>query len=248
MNPDDAKIKIKELLLRGQSEEALGFVRKTFGIEEADAILLMETVKDELLEQGHSLPEKREAIEKTEMVKDLDITPEQVRQFQKQIVTSFLFSSSILRGCFTYLLIMGAAIFGLFSIGSLAGLGIYYYFQKDIIENGIKVEGEVLEMRSDPDDERAFAPTIRYHLDGIERRYLNKYYHNPPEFQVGQKVILYLQNPEADQIILESSGEVEFFMKVLGGICLFFITITFILILVSRKLGKTNPPQPNRNG
>jgi hypothetical protein len=133
-----------------------------------------------------------------------------------------------LRGCLQ-IAAKGLGIFLLIvSVMFLAAGGIIYFLQEHSISNSDLVSGVVTEMKTI--DTGGSAPVVAYEWNGEKRSYESNYYASPPDYEVGQRVSLYINRDEPDDIIVDTF--VDRYALIVGllvpGVVLLLISIVFL--------------------
>ncbi|CAG4989723.1 hypothetical protein DYBT9275_00357 [Dyadobacter sp. CECT 9275] len=105
-----------------------------------------------------------------------------------------------------------------FVIGLTLCSAAYYFYQKGryLIDHGIKVKGLVIGMHRIQRYEYPVAPSIRFMTrEGKERVWHSSEGRNPPQFEVGQEVVLHYNPNDPDEVQLEND---YLLVYVFGGI------------------------------
>lgn len=91
------------------------------------------------------------------------------------------------------------------SLMFLAAGGVFYFLQYQSISNSDKVSGVVTEMKLLDTGESA--PVVEYEWKGSKRSYESTYYASPPDYQVGQKLDLYVNRDDPEDITLDTFAD-----------------------------------------
>lgn len=115
----------------------------------------------------------------------------------------------------------------------LLGAAFYtYQYQSQTIETGVKVVGVVVDMEY---SDGAGAPVVAYPWDGEERIYRSDTYTNPPAFDKGEEVTLYVDPTDPDKILIDSFSERWLGVLVLGLMGGVFGMVALAMIFVNRR-------------
>jgi hypothetical protein len=100
-----------------------------------------------------------------------------------------------------------------------ATAGIFYYGQK-AQDQYTKVEGAVIKNQYKGDMAR---PVIRYSWDGKELLYVDNTYTNPPAYERDEKVELFVNPGDPEDVWINTFMGRYFVMTILGGLGLLFL-------------------------
>jgi hypothetical protein len=113
-------------------------------------------------------------------------------------------------------------VFAFSGVGLLliAIAALLFYFDQRAMSLYTPVEGVVI--RNQP-MRGMVRPVFRYTWQGKEELYFSTTYTNPPAFDVGEKVTLYVNPSGTNDVMVDSFSERFLAMTIVGGIGLFFI-------------------------
>lgn len=90
-----------------------------------------------------------------------------------------------------------------------------YRNNRNLIENGVRTKGTVIDLHRLKPREYPLAPSIRYRkTDGTEHVFHSSEARNPPEYQIGEEVTLYYDPKDPDNVHLKGN---YFFVYVFAG-------------------------------
>jgi hypothetical protein len=113
----------------------------------------------------------------------------------------------------------------LFSFGGVGILlliiaAVIFYFDQKAVNQYTKIEGVVTQNQFVNGMAR---PVIRYTWEGETKMYIGKTYTNPPAFQRGESVSLFINPSDDNDVLINSFSERFLAITILGGIGGFFL-------------------------
>lgn len=179
----------------------------------------------ELLEQGKKIEAVREV--KNALGTNLREATVRVESIEREINPDFKPLAKS-RGCVRVVAFFVAAV----SFLLLAAAFYAYQHQAQTIETGVKVVGVVTDMEY---SDGAGAPVVTYPWNGEDRIYRSDTYTNPPAFEVGEEVILYVDETDTDRVLIDSFSERWLGVLILGLLGMVFGLVALAIILVNRR-------------
>jgi hypothetical protein len=109
---------------------------------------------------------------------------------------------------------------------------IIFYFNQKALNQYTKVEGVVIRNQYNGSMAR---PIIDYTWEGKPFTYAGNTYTNPPAFERGEKVELYVNPNDPEEVWINSFVERWLAMTIVGSIGLFFLGFLWLFHYVSNK-------------
>lgn len=179
----------------------------------------------ELLEQGKKIDAVREV--KNALGTSLREAVARVEAIEREINPNFKPMAKS-RGCVRVVAFFVAAV----SFLLLAAAFYAYQHHSKTIETGVKVAGVVVDMEY---SEGAGAPVVACPWNGEKRIYRSDTYTNPPAFEVGEEVILYVDATDTNRVLIDSFSERWLGVLVFGLLGAVFGMVALAIILVNRR-------------
>jgi hypothetical protein len=123
-------------------------------------------------------------------------------------------------------------IFGGLGALMMIGAGIMFMYDYNAASKSVKTRGIVIEFRY---DEGAASPVVSYEWNGAEYTYYSTTYSDPPSFQIGEEVELFVDPSDPTNAMINSFSERYLGIIILGGLGAMFLGILF---LIDRTMGK----------
>ncbi|SDA16185.1 Protein of unknown function [Ruminococcus sp. YE71] len=145
----------------------------------------------------------------------------------------------VIAAFFGVILILVGLVFG--------GVSLAFRISQDKLRDKCSgtAEAEVIKLVSDSD--KASAPIFLFSVDGKKYQVTYSNYSDPPRYSVGEKVQLNY-DPDAPTTIFVPGDKtlrtiITVFIAVGGGLVLMGLVVIILGFVLTRKLGRTPPPQ-----
>lgn len=260
----EVKEKTEALLRSGERQKAIAYLQHTFNIEPAEATLLVETleredamgvpdkVKDGTgVQPGQSAAGKLPEPLKTE-VRDLlkaRRQSEALRRVRDQLkigtTEALMLVGEVARsqdpgtaslnpmGC-VRVVAKGVAIFLMVvSLLFLAIAFVIYFAQERSIANSQRVAGVVIQMKTM--EGGASAPVVEFEWKGGTRTYESTYYSDPPDYHQGQRLSLFVNPDDPEDITLDTFADRWALIVGLSVPGAFFLLISIVVLYFTRR-------------
>ena len=260
----EVKEKTEALLRSGERQKAIAYLQDTYNIQPAEAILLVETLEREesigvpdYIEDGTAtgqdvpvtgkLPdplrtEVAELLKAGRQSEALRRVREELKIGMKQALmlvgevarAQNPGTGSInLMGCFRAVA-KGVGIFLMVvSVLFLAIACSVYLFQERSISKSQRVAGVVTQMKVMEGEARA--PVVEFEWQGRKRSYESTYYSNPPDYHTGQRVFLFVNPDDPDDITLDTFPDRWALIVGLSVPGTFFLIISIVILYFARR-------------
>lgn len=251
----EAKQEVERLLRNGQKIQAIKYLCDTFQISLADGKLLVEAVEREISvstpPSSTVTPTKLSGDTKMEVQrllrdkKKLEAVKYVRLQTQAGLKEALVMVEEVEReinphakplrvggGCLKPGLKGIAMVFGLVALVLFSIASFIYYLDSQIISGGLKMNGRVVELRSNGS---TYAPVIEYNLHGKDYRYESTAYTNPSAYAIDEVVPMYVNPDKPEEIVLDTFTDRWLAITIVGGIGLFFAFFSLIFGFSSRR-------------
>ena len=256
---NEAKKEVERLLRAGQKLQAINYLANTFQVSLTDAKTLTEAVEleinshlaqspwenssseaDQMREEIAKLLSENKKLEAIKYVRQqtglgLKGALDKVQAVEKGINPALVpFSGT---GCASQVMKIVSYFFLITGSMLLGGAGITYYLIQESIDNSDVVIGSVVNLKpGDSDGSTTYAPEIVYTWQGQQRNYQSNSYSYPPEFEVGEKVELFVNRDRPDEVYVNSFGERWLVVVIVGSIGGVFLFLGIFMMVFSRKI------------
>lgn len=122
--------------------------------------------------------------------------------------------------------------FGGVSVTLLTIAAILFFYGQKAANQYLKVEGVIVRNQFNGGMSR---PVIRYQFEGQELLYADNTYTNPPAYERGEKVELFVNPTDPKDVWINSFMGRYFAMTIVGGIGLVFLGFLTLFHFVSTK-------------
>jgi hypothetical protein len=126
------------------------------------------------------------------------------------------------RWVFALLFFLG---FGGTGAGLLGGAAWFHAGQEELIAQGERTEGTVVEMVY---RRRGYAPVYQYEVDGRVHRYHSNVSTSPPSVTVGDTVMLWVDPADRERVLVDTFAERFLLIAILGPMGLVFSLIGLV--------------------
>lgn len=118
----------------------------------------------------------------------------------------------------------------------IAGAGAFCYWgTQDLLNNGLRSTGKVVELRKGPTD-RYFMPVVQFQTaDNQIITAVGKTGSNPPSHKVDDTVTVIYRATSPEDIVLDDFFELWFLTSMFGGMGLIFVIIGGGMLIYSRR-------------
>ena len=260
----EVKEKTEALLRSGERQKAIAYLQNTYNIQPAEAILLVETLEREEAIGVPDQVEDRAAIHpdppatgrlpdplRTEVAELLKSgrQSEALRHVRKELKIGMKEALMLVGE------VAGAQNPGTISLNPMGcvrvvakGVGIFlmvvsalflviaailYFYRERSIANSERVAGVVTQMKSM--DGEASAPVVEFEWKGRKRSYESTYYSYPPDYHQGQRLFLFVNPVDPEDIRLDTFEDrwaLIVGLSVPGG---FFLLISIVILYFTRR-------------
>src|SRR5687768_1135774 len=260
----EVKEKTEALLRSGERQKAIAYLQDTFKIQPAEATLLVETLEREEAIGVPDEVEDRTAIQpglpatvrlpdplRTEVGELLKAgrQSEALKRVRDELKIgmreALMLIGEVARaqnprtislnpmGC-VRVIAKGIGIFLMVvSTLFLVIAAVLYFYRERSIANSERVAGVVTEMKSM--DGEASAPVVEFEWKGRKRSYESTYYSDPPDYQQGQRLFLFVNRDDPEEIRLDTFEDrwaLIVGLSVPGG---FFLIISIVILYFARR-------------
>lgn len=243
---DQAKIKVKDFIARGQKIEAIKYLRENYPLSLPEAKNWIDYLSGETtVEPGAALPKAKSPLTAVarEKVRSMVRAGKQLQAIKylrdkyqlslgqaKELVDTATNESGV-KPAFTFI-VQGVIAYYIFAgIGTVFLVVAAYLYWQDykITHDSIVVSGKVVELQyGSVDRESGAKPVVSYQWKGQSKLYYGSIYSNPPAVEVGDKVDLIVSRNNPDQATLNIFSERYLFMIVFGFLGLIFALIGYL--------------------
>ena len=251
----EAKKEVERLLADGSKIRAIQYLQSSFNITHEQAVQLISIVEaeasarrsvqptsstaldGELKMKVTQLLQNNQKIEAVKLVKnELNLSLKDSLVMVEEVHREVDPDHKEIRiggGCLRDTFALVGLIFGLVSLLLLGISALIYYFQSESIENSVVVTGRVTEMIYGSSG--TSAPVIGYRYNGKEYSHTSNTYSSPPAFHVGERVELYVEKDDPEEVVVNTFSERWLAITIIGGLGLFFGLFASVFFLVGRK-------------
>lgn len=255
----EVKEEVERLLLSGERDEAIGYLRSTFNIGVRDATLLVETLEREMTipeslvsaspPPGTSTtldgPLKIQVAELLKSGRQSEAIGRVRQELNLGLKDALILIGEVAReqnpntvsvnltGC-VKVVAKGLGVFLMVTSLIFLGVAVFlYFYQAQSIADSERVEGTVTEMRSLDTGESA--PVIEFEWQGSKRLYASTFYSSPPDYYKGQELFLFVNREDPEDITLDTFAARWALIVGLSVPGAFFLLISIIILHFARR-------------
>lgn len=257
----EAKKEVERLLLSGRKIDAIRYLTDTFHVSMDEAKHLADTLEAELSTTQNNAQvdsasqatdsslddevaifltagQKILAIKKVSEAKSIGLTEAlayvQRVERERNIVTPSLIKRA---GCGVLIFKMASITLAFIGISLLIGAGFVYYIEQDAVDNGTRVLGTVIDLQEDSDG-GSYAPVISYTWQAEQRQFTGSVYSNPPSFEIGEQVAIFIDADNPDHIVIDSFTDRWLVVIILGIFGCLLLVFSFVTGAAGRRGGR----------
>ncbi len=234
----DARQEAERLLRTGQKLQAIKYLHDHFRISLADGKQLVEALEAEMANTTATVPaaadyraeaerllrlnKKIEAIKYVQQQANTSLKEalRRVEEIQQRINPSFQRSPRAGAGLKKLTIIMGLVALALFGIAALV-----VYFQEKTIGNSELVSGTIIRLERSG---KGSKPVVEYSFRGKHYQRTSSVSSTPPAFDVGEKVDVFVNKDNPEDIVMNTFSERWLAAVIVGGIGSVFLFFTIL--------------------
>jgi hypothetical protein len=249
---EEARDEVERMLRLNERQQALDYLKTSFRISDAEAILLVETLEREMEIKPAATPpsdndtlqgevaellragRQTEALNRVRQQKNLSLREaliyiaEAVRQHHPSSV-----GSTYPGGCLRSVAKGVAIVIMIGSLLFIAGAVIIYFIQENAIGNSDRIEAVVTQMKALESGETA--PVVEFEWNGKKRSYESTFYSSPPDHQEGEHMFVFVNRENPEKVVLDTFGDRWALIVGLAVPGASFLMISIVILYFTRR-------------